>query len=166
MNKFRAAVCHSTLSLMSVVSLAAPADDARTAIVRMYREEDAAAMRGDIAAAMSHYAKTYTLYSPSGRVYTYDTLQRYLQQTFPYEKSLKSSSEVVAYKKTGLNQAQVRVKAESVQVLVDPNTQKQITLVSRSLMLDNLIYQNKKWLHQKSVLLSSQETNNGQKVTP
>lgn len=166
MNKFRAAVCHSTLSLMSVVSLAAPADDARTAIVRMYHEEDTAAVRGDIAAAMSHYAKTYAAYSPSGRIYTYDTLQQYLERTFPYEKSLKSSSKVVAYKKTGLNQAQVRVKAESVQVLVDPNTQKQITLVSCSLILDNLIYQNKKWLHQKSVLLSSQVTNNGQKVTP
>ena len=154
-----------TLILLPKALLAAPVADMRAAIARMYREEDAAAMRGDIAAAMSHYAKTYTLYSPSGRIYTYDTLQQYLERTFPYEKSLKSSSEVVAYKKTGLNQAQVRVKAESVQVLVDPNMQKQITLVSRSLILDNLIYQNKKWLHQKSVFLSSQVTNNGQKVT-
>jgi len=161
------------LACSPTASLAAPLTSNRVARVRaaiekVYHDEDVATMRGDVNAAMSYYAKTYTVVLPTGQTSTYEAMKKdikpLLEQTRPRQRSLRSNSKIITFKLNGANEAQAKTKSESVQTLVDPMTQQTIIVASYSTTLDNFVRQSGHWVHQKSVVLASRVTNNGRVV--
>lgn len=143
---------------------ASPVTEAQSQIQRTYQEEDVAAERGNVTAAMSHFLPDWFATTPTGQRYTFAMLHDELAGTMALQRSAKSSTKVIGFTLISPRHAQVKVVSDTSQVLVDPSTQALMTITSHGLSLDDLVFRNNLWLHRKSRILSVRVRRNGKVI--
>jgi len=160
-----ATLCTYGTLIGAVTKLAASPLDTRTQIAKAYRDEDSLIMRGDAAGAMAHYSKVFVGITPTGEIYTtYSALKNMTTQLLSLRQSATSTTKILSFKTIRHDYVEVKVKADSREIIIDPQTNQSHILLSHSIILDTLVFQAKRWLHQKSIILSSQATDNGRMV--
>ena len=145
------------LTLLNVLATATHAGAkgaaVRQAIISAYHRENVAVQHRDVAGAIADVSPRWYAVMPNGSILTYSEFVRNVRSSVPFTKSCTFNDKVLSFSVKG-NLTRVVTKNMDTQVVVNPQTQQTLTVVTDGKILDYWQRQKGRWMHTWSKYLS------------